>query len=254
MKWWWIKFKEFFHFNPKEKKGATVLLLLLFFITMINFGLKKYTYQESFVRIEKEIIPRFKLYDTTACMDFNGSLMEGIKPYWVEKIQANRKKYGKFQCIEDLRDLKGIKEFHIKKWSKLVDPSFLRCPKIHLNKVSEKEFSAFFRIPKKTAKTAIKYRDKIGGFAITKQLEQVYYFPKHRLTTRKNRILINKNSISKINLKNAKYPKLAKHLLISKKEAYQLSKFKKKPSKPEIQTIFEKSKHQEYIHHYLIWK
>lgn len=253
MKQWWKEFRQFFHFYPNEKKALFALFTIVFLLLVGQYLFRNYFYSEEEFSLSDTIhVFREKNYDSKPCLNFNADSIGIDDKLLVSKIIKERKKYGNFNCIEDLRDVKGLKSQDFESFLPYIQEGFYNCSSINLNSANQEELKKFFRINTKSAKTIINYRSFLGGFAQKEQLLSAYHFPKSRLNIyRKKRINLNRNKIKKLSIKNSKYKLLSKHPLISKKEAWEITQKVKNGLKIEFQEIFAKSKHKSYIHYYL---
>lgn len=81
---------------------------------------------------------------------------------------------------------------------------------IEINQAEAKDLLPIYGIGEKLAERIIKYRDKLGGFHSSSQLNEVYGLSKETLVELKNRTTINPNVITKININEASKDELMK--------------------------------------------
>ena len=236
MKWWWKSINHFFNFYPSEKRGVLILLSTLFILILFNkYALTSVLEPTEFSIGDKIELLHSSYYDTVPCVDFKDGLtkssFKGIQldSNLIDRIIRNSQRYGRYACLNDLRDVRGIGDAEILYLSNLCYPDFLNCSRLNINTSSAEEIAFFFRININKGKTFVKYRNSIGGFVKFEQIKQVYGFPKYKLTDRwKQRIDLGRKNIQRFNLKQATYKILLKHGFINRKSAIALNKILKK--------------------------
>ncbi|MFK7946433.1 MAG: helix-hairpin-helix domain-containing protein [Saprospiraceae bacterium] len=103
--------------------------------------------------------------------------------------------------------------------------------KIDINKASVEDFQQLKGVGKGYAKRIIKYRDKLGGFTSTNQLNEIYGFPKETYEVIKEQLVIKSKTITKININTAMYKDLVNHPYIDSKRANAIVKYRKQHGK-----------------------
>jgi DNA uptake protein ComE-like DNA-binding protein len=250
---WWKNIKDYFRFHPQEKRGIMVLFgLIILLLTFNHFRAFFFSADDDF-SFETKTIFREKAYDTKSCLDFNSDSLKLTEfPNLIHAIKQERRKFGNFYCLEDLLDVRGIKQYHLDYWIQYSEPEFINRKYLNLNTASVKAIQQYFRISQKHAQRVVNFRELIGGYAHFSQLELVYYFPKKRLLkNRKKRIILSAKEIETINWQSLSIKQLAKHPFISKQEAKKIVEDRNRGNTPNFQKIFANSKHKAYISSYL---
>lgn len=236
MKWWWKSLKQFFNFYPSEKRGVLILMSTLFVLLIFkNKLLSSILEPTEFSLLEKVELFHTDHFEEYPCVEFGGKLTESdfdnipLDSVLISRILRNYEKYGGYNCISDLMDVRGIDETTIKHIYKYSPPDFFNCSRIKINTATAQEISILFRININKGKTFVKYRNSIGGFVKFEQIKQVYGFPKIKLEERwKDRIDFGNREIQKFDLKKASYKSLLKHGFISRISASRLNQIRKK--------------------------
>lgn len=142
-----------------------------------------------------------KLEKTAVLFEFNPNEADkeiliklGFKPFLAERLLKYRSKVKAFEIKSDLKKVYGIEdEFYSKLESYILLPEklaeksitknenfkktenpILATSKLDINLADSIQFEKIYGIGSKLASRIIKYRNKLGGFVSTNQLEEVY--------------------------------------------------------------------------------
>lgn len=253
-------FKEYFSFPPSARRGIWILIVLIIIMFALPqiFSFFKSTNQPE---IDSKDIAQFdSAFKILAKKDnaianypvqyFNPNKItadEWIK-YGASKQLANHiknyiRKKGYFRKGEDVLKIYGfdtvlynklspffkfdedttkvnIKRFPVKK-------RYIESAKVELNSADSTMLEKLPYIGPVLSARIIKYRNKLGGFYDTKQLQEVYGLKEENFEKIKNMVYADTSLINKIDLNVATEPELRKHPYIGKYKASVILKYKK---------------------------
>lgn len=86
---------------------------------------------------------------------------------------------------------------------------------VELNNATSQDLLPIYGIGEKLAERIIKYRNKLGGFHSSSQLNEVYGLSEETLVELKSRTTINPNAITKININKASKDELMKNIYLN---------------------------------------
>ncbi len=98
---------------------------------------------------------------------------------------------------------------------------------LKLNSCSEEELKKLKGIGEKLSKRIVKFRKKLGGFVSIKQLNEVYGLSLETYESIKDNFVVDSENITTININNASYEELKKHIYIKNRLAKQLVNYRK---------------------------
>ncbi len=98
---------------------------------------------------------------------------------------------------------------------------------LKLNSCSEEELKKLKGIGEKLSKRIVKFRKKLGGFVSIEQLKEVYGLSLETYESIKGNFVVDSENITTININNASYEELKKHIYIKNRLAKQLVNYRK---------------------------
>jgi competence protein ComEA len=169
-----------------------------------------------------------------------------------QRILNYRDKIGGFTNWAQIEKIFEIKADELEWFKK---NTFIETKTININTATEEEWIELKGIGETLAKRIVKYRDKIGGFYSTEQLQEVYGIKPEVLENIKAQLKIHPTEIQKISIAISDYQSLAKHpylnnyyakLIINKRSIGEIK------SVNDLQNILPDSVYQKIIN-YVEW-
>jgi competence ComEA-like helix-hairpin-helix protein len=205
------KLKDYFSFRRGESVGLSALIALIVLILVFP-----YIYQI----FKKETKTDFTVFDSE------------IKKFQINPSALNSDNY---QVISD-KKINGLSAISYRQSAQNYhskDGNFI----VELNGADSLELMRMNGIGPAFAKRILKYKEKLGGYWQKEQLLEVWGMDKMRYDGIKENIIVNRDSIHKINLNKTAFKKLLKHPYIGYEIARGIVEFRKNHG--EIKTVEE---------------
>ena len=201
-------------FNRRERNGLYLLLGLILLIQLISMGFKY------FQKVEHPVFNITVFQDTISqqrkdieTKDFSKSIIEyaGIDNGFNHKSPKGNSNF------------KGTKEkpyFQNKKSNNFtIKKGKVKILKVEMNTADSIEIQKVRGIGPVLSKRIIKYRDMIGGFLEKKQLLDVYGLDEERYEQIKDQIIVDSETVQRLNIFSLSADSLSNHFFISHKNA-----------------------------------
>jgi competence ComEA-like helix-hairpin-helix protein len=259
--------QDYFTFNRNERKGITILLVIIFLLAVAN---KVIFYFETPAKIDIDLLDsarsemnlfndsikslarenktvqpvssknQSKLFsfDPNTASD-NDFIRLGLKEKQIQTIRNYQNKGGHFRNAADFFKIYGISETQKKilvDYVVIGEKENIKIEKvaevikiqIDINVADSIELMKLPGIGDKLSKRIVKYRDLLGGFHTLAQLKEVYGLNEEVIMRIDEFIKVDSKRIRKVDLNFAEWNELAKHPYIQKNIANQIIKFRTK--------------------------
>lgn len=167
-------------------------------------------------------------------LDSIGFSKLGLRPYQIKNILKFRKKGGEFRFAQDFKKLYGLSAEQyaileayilIPQTNKVVKAENVSI--INLNKADSAQLTQIKGVYPSLAKRIISYRKKLGGYANSSQLQEVWGLEAELANKIAEHTLINKNEIEQIAINKASVDKLRAHPYINFYQAKAIYEYRK---------------------------
>jgi competence protein ComEA len=247
----WEPIKNWFGFTRRERRSASILLVILFIIIVL-----RYSVPVSNITVEN-IQTGFSGIDSTGeitssdtqasselfVFDPNSASYDTLIKLGFASKEANtlirfRNKGGKFKKPADIRKVYGVDSVNAEKLipyikvrhdssDKTVIPSYQKKRvKLDINSCDSASLVDLPGIGPVLSGRIIKYRRLLGGFASTEQLNEVYGLPEETYDLIKERIYADSSAIIRIKINSADYKELRRIPYIEKYELSAILKYR----------------------------
>ncbi len=212
-------FKALFNFSKKETNGIIILIIILIIaITSIK------------------IIPEFLNHNQTRNYSKYKTEIETFKKS-LKKSESNKNIADKNNFTHKEQHFNSFKK-NKKQETKLINDSIqikkyqdrkIKTPtkKIKLNTADTSILKSIPGIGSVFAGRIVKYRDLLGGYVDTRQLQEVYGLPADTYQAIKKYLIIDTNQINKININKVTFNELLKHPYINYYQTKAIFNYKK---------------------------
>ncbi|MBN2610904.1 MAG: helix-hairpin-helix domain-containing protein [Bacteroidales bacterium] len=200
------------------------------FIAAVEDWLKDSSVIDAGVSLHKRYLHSTKTSEKVALFDPNTidiklinalEISEKAKKSWIKYLQAG----GRFYKKDDLKKIYGfdsasyyklepyisIKQLQNEKSIPPIEFAFEESNTIEVNSATRSDFESLYGVGPVLSDRIIKYRKLLGGFVNTGQLREVYGLSDSVLILNEERITVNKQLVSKIEINKAVYNDIAKH-------------------------------------------
>lgn len=218
---------EAFGFTKTEMNGIGLLLVLILLVAILPRMINKYSYlnAKNDVRNEAELLAWAEKVSMAI------KIKEDKKPEWTKanyaekknsysKSQYNSNKNKKFDVIEKYEERKKYSS------KPKYEAAFSAEKKLNLNKSTEDDLQKINGIGPVLSQRIIKYRDFLGGFSSSNQLNEVYGL-KPEMVSKLTEITFANDSIKKIDFNSDSIKYLISHPYINYKLAKTIINYRK---------------------------
>ncbi len=244
--------KDFFYFTRSQKRGIIVLLFLLFCLIISRVSLSLCVSKEELSSEQRCFIERVKYIDDSlsnikkidTLFVFDPNLISednmmklGLSSLQRKALIGYRNKIGRIDNVSELYKVYGfdslainrIKDYVLIPEEKSKSKKNISFTKNHslkdstiileINSADSVDFKKLAGIGDVLSKRIVKYRELLGGFYSVSQLAEVYGLTNSVIDRIKDQLMVKKELIHKIDLKNSSWYEISRHPYISKEQA-----------------------------------
>jgi competence protein ComEA len=254
-------FKAYFYFSPSERKGISILLLLILIVVFIPsiyrlvkpntfapVNITKYAFNAASSQSHSQQINQITFTNLDTIININNASHDGLIALgFTEKncqtIQNYLSKGGKIYNIDKLRKIYGIDSILINRiepfltfenetkkpfnYRDSISKKREALAPIELNSADSAQLVKLYRIGPKLAGKIIDYRNKLGGFLNLNQLTEIFGFDEDILYDLQGKIYIDAKKAKKINLNAVSEDELKIHPYFKYKLARVITNYRK---------------------------
>ncbi len=244
--------KHFFSsliFSKNDLRGSVFLLIILWGLFFTTFVSKSFISDElelSSKDVEKLdslerclILRQVSVNDSAFVVDPNKLSYQdwldlGATSFQAKGLVALKKKLGSFTCLDQITDIRGIKNSLVSDYF-----NYFNIPKacesvikfsIDLNRCTVSDLRSL-GVGTRLARRVLSFRNALGGYYSIDQLREVYELSDNDYQLILKAIEIDKSDLKKIKVNQWSYTQLKKHPYISKKIAKKIINYRKKIGK-----------------------